>query len=48
MTASTTPAASRSLDDIPSPKGVPLLCNMFEIKQATLVQDRATSCTASR
>ena len=39
MTASTTPAASRSLDDIPGPKGVPLLGNMFEIKQATLVQD---------
>ena len=38
MTA-TTPAASRSLDDIPGPKGVPVLGNMFEIKQATLVQD---------
>ena len=38
MTA-TTPAASRSLDDIPGPKGVPLLGNMFEIKQATMVQD---------
>ena len=38
MTA-TTPAASRSLDDIPGPKGVPVLGNMFEIKQATLIQD---------
>ena len=38
MTA-TTPAASRSLDDIPGPKGVPLLGNMFEIKQATMIQD---------
>ena len=39
MTASVTPAASRSLDDIPGPKGVPLVGNMFEIKQATLIQD---------
>ena len=39
MTASTTPTASKSLDDIPGPKGVPLLGNMFEIKQATMVQD---------
>ena len=38
MTA-TTPAASRSLDDIPGPKGVPVLGNMFEIKQATMIQD---------
>ena len=38
MTA-TTPAASRSVDDIPGPKGVPLLGNMFEIKQATMIQD---------
>ena len=35
----TTPAASKSLDDIPGPKGVPLLGNMFEIKQATMIQD---------
>jgi cytochrome P450/NADPH-cytochrome P450 reductase len=39
MTASVTPAASRSLDDIPGPKGVPVLGNMFDIKQATLIQD---------
>jgi cytochrome P450/NADPH-cytochrome P450 reductase len=39
MTASITPAASKSLDDIPGPKGVPLLGNMFEIKQDTLIQD---------
>ncbi|MGE0296907.1 bifunctional cytochrome P450/NADPH--P450 reductase [Pseudonocardia sp.] len=32
-------ADPRPLDDIPSPKGVPLLGNMFDIKQATLVQD---------
>jgi len=38
MTA-TTPATSKSLDDIPGPKGVPVLGNMFEIKQATLIQD---------
>ena len=31
--------ASKSLADIPSPKGVPLLGNMFDIKQATLIQD---------
>ena len=35
----TTAAASKSLDDIPGPKGVPLLGNMFEIKQATMMQD---------
>jgi cytochrome P450 len=39
MTASITPAAPKSLDDIPGPKGVPVLGNMFEIKQATLIQD---------
>jgi cytochrome P450 / NADPH-cytochrome P450 reductase len=39
MTASVTPAASKSLDDIPGPKGVPVLGNMFEIRQATLIQD---------
>ena len=39
MTASTTPATSKSLDDIPGPKGVPLLGNMLEVKQATMVQD---------
>ena len=38
----TTAAASKSLDDIPGPKGVPLLGNMFEIKQATMVQDLMT------
>ena len=38
----TTAAASRSLDDIPGPKGVPLLGNMFEIKQATMMQDLMT------
>jgi cytochrome P450 / NADPH-cytochrome P450 reductase len=31
--------SAKSLDDIPGPKGVPLLGNMFEIKQATLIQD---------
>ncbi len=41
MTATVTPA-SKTLDDIPGPKGVPLLGNMFEIKQATLVQDLMT------
>ena len=30
---------SRTLDDIPGPKGVPLVGNMFDIKQATLIQD---------
>ena len=40
MTASL--SASKSLDDIPGPKGVPLLGNMFEIKQATLIQDLMT------
>ena len=30
---------AKSLDDIPGPKGVPVLGNMFEIKQATLIQD---------
>ena len=39
MTAATSPAASKSLEDIPGPKGVPMLGNMFEIKQATLIQD---------
>ncbi|MEU7814489.1 cytochrome P450 [Pseudonocardia sp. NPDC049154] len=42
MTASVTPATpapSRTLDDIPGPKGVPLIGNMFEIHQATLIQD---------
>jgi cytochrome P450 / NADPH-cytochrome P450 reductase len=38
MTA-TTPAASRTLDDIPGPKGVPVLGNAFDIHQATLIQD---------
>ena len=38
MTAST-PVASKSLDDIPGPKGVPVLGNMFEVKPATLIQD---------
>ena len=39
MTTSETPTTSKSLDDIPGPKGVPVLGNMLEIKQATLVQD---------
>jgi cytochrome P450/NADPH-cytochrome P450 reductase len=39
MTASPTAAASKSLDDIPGPKGVPLVGNIFEVKQATLIQD---------
>ena len=39
MSASTTSAASKSLDDIPGPKGLPVLGNMFEINQATLIQD---------
>jgi cytochrome P450/NADPH-cytochrome P450 reductase len=39
MTASTSPTASKTLDDIPGPKGVPVLGNMFDIKQATLIQD---------
>ncbi|HEY0813166.1 MAG TPA: cytochrome P450 [Pseudonocardia sp.] len=39
MSAPTTPAASKSVDDIPGPKGIPVLGNMFEIKQATLIQD---------
>ena len=39
MTPSTIPAASKSLDAIPGPKGVPLVGNMFEIKQATMIQD---------
>ncbi len=34
-----TPAASRTLDDIPGPKGVPVLGNMFDVKQATMIQD---------
>ncbi len=38
MTIST-PAASKSVDDIPGPKGVPVLGNMFEIKPGTMVQD---------
>ena len=38
MTATVTPA-STTVDDIPGPKGVPLLGNVFEIKQATLIQD---------
>ncbi len=38
-TAPSTSATSRSLEDIPGPKGVPVLGNMFEIKQATLIQD---------
>jgi cytochrome P450/NADPH-cytochrome P450 reductase len=42
MTATSTPARSKSLEDIPGPKGVPLLGNMFEIKQATMVQDLMT------
>ena len=32
-------AASKSLKDIPGPKGVPVVGNMFDIKQATLIQD---------
>ncbi len=39
MTAETTPAASRTLEDIPGPKGVPVLGNMFDVKNATLIQD---------
>lgn len=40
MTASVRPdVAPKSLDDIPGPKGVPVLGNMFEIKPATLIQD---------
>lgn len=35
----TAPVASKSLDDIPGPKGVPVLGNMFEVKQDTLIQD---------
>ena len=31
--------SAKSLDDIPGPKGVPVLGNMLEIKQATLIQD---------
>jgi hypothetical protein len=31
--------SAKSLDDIPGPKGVPVFGNMFEIKQATLIQD---------
>ena len=38
MTTSVT-AASKSLEGIPGPKGVPVVGNMFDIKQATLVQD---------
>jgi cytochrome P450 / NADPH-cytochrome P450 reductase len=34
-----TSATSKSLDDIPGPKGVPLLGNLLDIKQATLIQD---------
>jgi len=30
---------THTLDDIPGPKGVPVLGNMFEIKQATMMQD---------
>jgi cytochrome P450 / NADPH-cytochrome P450 reductase len=41
MTASTA-ATSKTLDDIPGPKGVPLLGNMFEVKQATMIQDLMT------
>ena len=39
MSASNAPAMSKSVDDIPGPKGVPVLGNMFEVKQATLIQD---------
>ena len=39
MTPSTIPATSRSLDDIPGPKGVPLVGNLFDIKQSTMIQD---------
>jgi cytochrome P450 / NADPH-cytochrome P450 reductase len=31
--------SAKSLEDIPGPKGVPLLGNMLEIKQATMIQD---------
>jgi cytochrome P450/NADPH-cytochrome P450 reductase len=39
MTAETVPTASRTLEDIPGPKGVPVLGNMFDVKNATLIQD---------
>ena len=39
MTPSTIPATSKSLDAIPGPKGVPLVGNLFDIKQATMIQD---------
>ena len=42
MTASDTtapPAAARTVDDVPGPKGVPLLGNVREVHAATLIQD---------